>query len=56
MILFDENTSYNFSYSNCWSNRITETFKLEEFITDFKAITHYLERFTKKEVKQTNGM
>ena len=56
MTLFDENTNYNFAYSNCWSNRITETFKLDEFETDFKAITHYLERFTKKEVKQTNGM
>ncbi len=56
MILFDENTSYNFAYSNCWSNQITETFKLEEFITDFKAITHYLEKFTKKEVENTNGM
>ncbi|KKM21732.1 hypothetical protein LCGC14_1632460 [marine sediment metagenome] len=48
---FDEHINYNFAYSNCWSNQITETFKLEEFITDFKAITHYLEKFTKKEVK-----
>ncbi len=53
---FDESIEYNFAYSNCWSNRITDTFELDKFETEFKAITKYLEKFTKKEVEQTNGM
>ncbi len=53
---FDESIEYNFAYSNCWSNRITDTFELDEFETDFKAITQYLEKFTKKEAEHTNGM
>ncbi len=52
---FDEHINYNFAYSNCWSNRITDTFNLDEFENDFKAITHYLEKFTQKEVKNANG-
>ncbi len=55
MVLFDKAVNYNFAYSNCWSNRITDTFELDEFENDFKAITQYLEKFTKKEVEQTNG-
>ena len=39
---FDENLKYIFAYSNCWSNKITDTFEIDEFETDFKAITRYL--------------
>ena len=55
---FDENINYNFAYSNCWSNRITATFELDEFENDFKAITHYLEQFqtTQPGGEQNNGM
>ncbi len=42
---FDENISYNFAYSNCWSSKITDTFELNEFETDLKTITHYLQQF-----------
>ena len=58
MKTFDENINYNFAYSNCWSNRITNTFEIDEFETDFKAITHYLEQFqtTRPEGEQQNGM
>ena len=56
MKAFDGSIEYNFAYSNCWSNRITDTFNLEEFETKFKAITKYLEKFTKKKVENTNGM
>ena len=45
MTLFDENTNYNFAYSNCWSNRITDTFEIEEFEKDFKTLAQYLKRF-----------
>ena len=56
MILFAENINYNFAYSNCWSSKITDTFELSEFETDFKAITQYLEKFTKREVENANGI
>ena len=41
----DENINYNFAYSNCWAERIKDTFEISEFEKDFKAITTYLERF-----------
>lgn len=41
---FDEKVQYNFAYSNCWSNRITDAFKLEEFERAFKSITHYFQK------------
>lgn len=30
---FDENINYDVVYSNIWANRITDIFKLEEFLT-----------------------
>ncbi len=39
---FDENIDYNFKYSNVWSNRITDSFELEEFEQYFKKLTKYL--------------
>ena len=42
---FDENTKYNFAYSNCWAERINDTFEINEFERDFKAITSYLSNF-----------
>jgi len=42
---FDENIQYNFAYSNCWSERIKDTFKISEFERDFKAITTCVEKF-----------
>ncbi len=44
---FDENINYNFAYSNVWSNRITDTFEIDEFEKSFKAITQYFQN-TKK--------
>ena len=40
---FNENIKYNFAYSNCWAERIKDTFELSEFERNFKAITTYLE-------------
>ncbi len=42
---FDENINYNFAYSNCWAKGIKDTFEVNEFEKDFKAITTYLEEF-----------
>ena len=42
---FDETINYNFAYSNCWAGRIKDTFEINEFEKDFKAITTYLEKF-----------
>ncbi len=42
MIRFDEHIDYNFKYSNIWSNRITDTFELEEFEQYFKNLTTFL--------------
>jgi len=58
MKTFDENIDYNFAYSNCWSNRITDTFDVDEFETDFKVITQYLNQFQRSqpEGEQKNGM
>lgn len=39
---FDENIDYNFAYSNCWSNRIIDSFELDEFEQAFKCLTQYL--------------
>jgi len=41
---FDENIDYNFKYSNIWSNRITDSFELEEFEQHFKKLTKYLNK------------
>jgi len=38
---FDENTNYNFAYSNIWSSRITDTFEIAEFELCFKTISQY---------------
>jgi len=48
---FDSTISYNFAYSNCWSNRITDTFEIDEFEYDFKTITHYLAKFQNTETE-----
>ena len=58
MNIFGENIDYNFAYSNCWSNRITDSFEIDEFETDFKAITQYLKHFriTRPEEELINGM
>jgi len=45
MIRFDENIDYNFKYSNIWSNRITDSFELEEFEQYFKKLAKYLNKF-----------
>lgn len=45
MRTFGKNVNYNFAYSNCWANKITETFEIEEFEKDFKFITEFLDRF-----------
>ncbi len=42
MTRFDENIDYNFKYSNVWSNRITDSFEIEEFEQYFKRINKYL--------------
>ncbi len=42
---FDENIKYNFAYSNCWAERIKESFDVKEFERDFKVIITYLEKF-----------
>ena len=57
----DTDIDYNFAYSNCWSNKITNTFELDEFENDFKAITQYLQQFQtttnpQPEGEHTNGM
>jgi len=52
---FDETIIYNFAYSNCWSNRITDTFEIDEFENDFKTITHYLAPLTTKNLPQKQG-
>ena len=36
---FDENTKYNFAYSNCWAEKIKDTFEVKEFEKDFKMIS-----------------
>lgn len=41
---FDENVRYNFAYSNCWSNRIEDTFEIDEFEKAFKSITQYFQK------------
>jgi len=45
MIRFDENIDYNFKYSNVWSNRIRDTFEIQEFEHYFKTLTKYLDKF-----------
>ena len=40
---FDENISYNFAYSNCWSSRITDSFEIDEFEKSFNLISQYLQ-------------
>lgn len=45
MVRFDENIDYNFKYSNVWSNRITDSFEVEEFEQYYKKLTKY---FSKK--------
>lgn len=45
MIQFDANIDYNFKYSNVWSNRITDSFELEEFEKYYKKLTEYLTNF-----------
>ena len=52
MKMFDENIDYNFAYSNCWSYKITDTFELDEFETDFKTITQYLQQFQTQNTPQ----
>ncbi len=42
---FDENIKYNFAYSNCWAERIKDTFEISEFEKDYKVIISYLEKF-----------
>ena len=42
MTRFDENINYNFKYSNIWSNRITDSFELEEFEQYYKKLTKFL--------------
>ncbi len=45
MIRFDECIDYNFKYSNIWSNRITDTFDIEEFEQYYKKLTAFLSKF-----------
>lgn len=45
MIRFDEHINYNFKYSNIWSERITDSFELEEFEQYFKKLTVFLNNF-----------
>jgi hypothetical protein len=42
MIRFNKHIAYNFKYSNVWSNRITDTFELEEFENFFKRLNNFL--------------
>ncbi len=44
---FDENSNYNFAYSNCWSSRITDAFEIDEFERSFKIITQYFQNAEK---------
>ena len=46
MSRFDENIDYNFKYSNVWSNRIRDTFEIQEFEHYFKVLTKFLDNFT----------
>ena len=50
MIRFDEHIDYNFKYSNVWSNRIRDTFEIQEFEQYFKSITKYLNKFEIKKL------
>ncbi len=51
MRTFGENVNYNFAYSNCWANKITETFEIEEFEKDFKFITEFLDKFNSNNIR-----
>lgn len=50
MIRFDENIDYNFKYSNVWSNRITDSFELEEFEQCFKKLSNFLNSLFKPNI------
>ena len=45
---FDENINFNFAYSNCWANRITNTFEIDEFEHIFKQIYEFLNKINPK--------